>query len=425
MERIEKTGLRRVREPLLHPFGFKGSSLTELWQICCQLETGSGLTGTGLGVQSVLWSDGGVFARLGQEGGNLAMERTTAYALDRLRGMELTTPPDMLKILLPETLTFARKLTGQESLRTTFALNALTCVDWALWQLYAGQKNCRNFARLTAPFTDHLTARQDRLGNIPLISYDTTEEQIVSLAEEGRFFYKIKIGSNPGNQNDPEQMLHWDCRRLAQIHTLLGNLETPETDCGHPLYYLDANGRYDTLDRVKRLLDFADSIGALDRIALLEEPFPEGRLLDVSGLPVTMAGDESAHSAADAICLIEEYGYRAMALKPIAKTLSVSLEVLQAAGERGVPCFCADLTVNPAMVELNKLFAAHLPCLPGLRCGVFESNGSQNYRNWAAMCEKSPAHGKPWAKSEKGLFRLSEEYYAADGGIWDIGGDCL
>lgn len=351
------------------------------------------------------------------------MEKVTAFALKALEGRALTTPPEMLRALIPPCLEYAKAVTGAAELRATFVLNALTPVDWALWQLYAAATGTRDFAALTAPFTPYLNCRQSRLGNIPLLSYDTEEAAIRALAAEGRFLFKIKIGSNPGGRNDLDEMLSWDCRRLEQIHNLLKNIDTPWTCCGHPVYYLDANGRYDTAERVSRFLDFTHSIGALDRIVLLEEPFAEDNLQNVSSLPVTVAADESAHSAADAIRLMDKYGYRAMALKPIAKTLSVSLEVLNEAGKRGVPCFCADLTVNPAMAEENKRFAASLQSLPGLNCGAFESNGSQNYAAWAEMEAESPAFGKSWSRMEAGLFPLNDDYYAADGGIWEIGGD--
>jgi len=43
-------------------------------------------------------------------------------------------------------------------------------------------------------------------------------------------------------------------------------------------------------------------------------------------------------------------GYGAITLKPIAKTMSMSLKIAQLAYERSIPCFCADLTVNPILV---------------------------------------------------------------------------
>jgi len=53
-------------------------------------------------------------------------------------------------------------------------------------------------------------------------------------------------------------------------------------------------------------------------------------------------------------------GYGAIALKPIAKTLSMSLKIAALAHERNVPCFCADLTVNPTLLEWNKTLAARM-----------------------------------------------------------------
>lgn len=421
MEKIDSARLSSRCQPLLHSFGFKGGSLTELWQITCELTTDRGARAVGESVQSVLWSDGAVFARWGQDEGNRKMLALTSFALERLHGMTLEAPPEMLKKLLPEVLAYGRRITENDALRTTFALNALTGIDWALWKLYRKSRNVQSFSELTAPFTAYLGQRQSRLGGIPLLSYNTAPDEILTLADRGYFLFKIKIGSNPDGSNDPEAMLRWDIARLRQIHGLLSSLDTPWTQCGHPMYYLDANGRYDSVERLQRFLDAADAMGALERILLLEEPFAEENLQDVRALPVRIVADESAHSAQDAIVRMEQCGYRAIALKPIAKTVSISLEVLQAAGERGVPCFCADLTVNPTMVELNRRFAAGLAPLPGLKIGVFESNGAQNYANWAEMCRESPAFGEPWTQFRNGVYALSEEYYRHDGNLWKEG----
>lgn len=69
-------------------------------------------------------------------------------------------------------------------------------------------------------------------------------------------------------------------------------------------------------------------------------------------------------------------GYGAIALKAIAKTLSMTMRIAQAAHERDVPCFCADLTVNPILVEWNKAMAARLAPFPGL----LETNGLEKYQ---------------------------------------------
>lgn len=418
MLKIKQTKLAYQPEPLIHALGFKGGNLTELWQVSCTIETDSGLSATGYGVQSVLWSDSGIFTQFGQHAGNELMLQITQYALSCLENTVLTTPPELLRQILPDVLRYAKQISGYPDLRTTFVLNALTPVDWALWRLYQKANPTENFESLTAPFTHYLNHRQDRLGNIPLISYDTPESQIRQLAEEGRFFFKIKIGSNPGGRNDLDEMLEQDVRRFRQIHNILKDYRTDFTDCGHPAYYFDANGRYDSRDRVLRFLEQVDKEDALNRVLLLEEPFPEDALASVHDLPVAVAGDESAHSEEDAIRLIEEYGFQTIALKPIAKTLSISLAVLEEAGKRGIPCFCADLTVNPQMVEINKCFASRLSTLKGLKTGVFESNGSQNYRNWQRMMETSGYARKNWAIMQKGLFELDEAYYRCDGGIW-------
>lgn len=419
MAKIISTRLTHRAEPLLHSFGFKGGALTELWQVEAQITLDSGLSASAQSVQSVLWSDGAVFAAWGQQKGNEKMLAVTAYALKRLEGMELAPPPEMLKALLPELMAYGREITEKPGLRTTFALNAMTGVDFCLWKLWRKITGEPDFDGLAASVTGGLSCHQPQLGLIPLLSYDSTEEQIHMLAKSGCFLFKIKIGSNPGGRNDREEMLAWDIARLKQIHGILSQYRTPWTECGCPVYYIDANGRYDTRQRLEKFLAAAKEMGALERIVLLEEPFAEDNQQSVKGLPVLIAADESAHCAEDARILMDSYGYTAMALKPIAKTLSVSLEVLGEASKRGVPCFCADLTVNPTMVELNKRFAAGLPSLPGLKIGVFETNGQQNYVNWNALSEASPAWGSPWALPEEGRFALGEEYYRRDGDLWE------
>ena len=95
-------------------------------------------------------------------------------------------------------------------------------------------------------------------------------------------------------------------------------------------------------------------------------------------------------------------GYKAIALKAIAKTLSMTMRMAQVAHEKGVPCFCADLTVNPLLLEWNKSVAARLAPFPGLALGLLETNGHQNYRNWAAMVGYHPCVGAPWTQPVEG-----------------------
>lgn len=414
---IQSATLSHRPEPLLHRFGFKGGALTELWQVYVTITTDHA-SAAGQSVQSVLWSDEAVFSQWGQQQGNEKMLQLTAHALELLTGRELEAPPVMLQKLLPELIAFGARITDRKELRKTFVLNALTGIDLCLWKLYRKELGEPDFDHLVLPFTQGLRQHQSLLGSIPLLTYDTSQHQIRQLAEDGCFLFKIKIGSNPGGRNDLEEMLQWDISRLTQIHSVLSQFQTPWSECGKPLYYLDANGRYDTVERVERFLKGAEEIGAMEQILLLEEPFAEDNIQNVRHLPVRVAADESAHCAGDAERLMDEYGYSAMALKPIAKTLSVSLEVLEAARKRNVPCFCADLTVNPTMVELNKRFAAGLPPLPGLKIGVFETNGAQNYANWNQLRLLSPAYGEDWAEAERSCYNLPPKYFFSDGNLW-------
>ena len=412
MAKIADFAMDFVREPLKQPFGFKGGFLSELWQVVCRIRLDDGRCGHGVGVQSVLWSDAKTFCSHSQAGGNALMLSVTEYALNLLQGKEFTNPPALQRQIFDAVYAYAQAALQSQELPATFVLNALVAVDFALWQLWAQGKEATTFDCVCQEFCPELSARQTVLGEIPLLSYHTTEEEILALLKDGAFLLKIKLGADPDGSGDPQAMCQWDAARLAQIHNLAKQFCTPHTQCGHPVYYLDANGRYPTRALLEQFLEQADACGALERVILLEEPFAQDALQDVAGLPVRVAGDESAHCAKDACILMDKYHYGAIALKPVAKTLSATLEIYREAKKRGVPCFCADLTVPPAMLEWNMQVAARMETLPGLKVGVVESNGPQNYTDWARLKAMHPMPQAPWLEPERHAFHLTDEFYS-------------
>lgn len=412
--RIQHVDSNFEREPLAHPFGFKGGYLTELWQTVALMESAAGRAEIGLGTQSVLWADSSVFAAHTESGGNALMFALTERALQIAEGTAFETPIDLIEGLVDELLPYARQLTGDSELQKTFVLNALVPVDHAAWLLYARENGIQDFdAMIPESYRPGLSRRHDRVASIPAFGYDAPLGDIEEAAEAGYYFMKIKIGQ-PGTQ---AEMLAKDKARLGAIHGVLGNRRTPYTESGTIPYYLDANGRYASKDTLRRLLDHADQIGALEQIVIVEEPFQDDVEGDVSGFPVRIAADESAHTGEETRRVIEQ-GYEAIALKPIAKTLSMTMKMAQVAYEHDVPCFCADLTVNPILVDWNKNVAARLPPLPGFKTGLMETNGHQNYEHWARLTSYHPHADAPWTQTENGVFRLGEDFYATSGGIF-------
>lgn len=415
--KILNTQAAMVREPLKAPFGFKGNRIEELWQTAARLET-AGNRAVGLGVQSPLWCDARAFAALGAEGSNALMFRMTQFALNEARGAEVSSPPELLDLLLPRVMDYGRENGGGAELKTTFALNALVPVDLAAWVLFARENGLSRFEELIPPeAAGAMRFRRETLGRIPLIPYGLGAEEIRGVLAEGSFLIKIKIGSDPEHDGDPMKMLAWDKDRLLTIHRLAREIPTDFTESGRVLYYLDANGRYPSKEIFCDLLEYAEKIGALGSIALAEEPFAEESEIDVHGLPVCVAADESAHSVEDVRRRLA-LGYRAVALKPAAKTLSMSFRMLAEAEKAGAACFCADLTVNPFLVEWNKNVACRIRALPGLKTGVAESNGHQNYTNWDRMKTYHPCFGQPFTEAENGRYRLGEDFYRLSGGIF-------
>ncbi len=396
-----------AREPLIRPFGFKGGYQTEIWQSAAMLESTSGQRGIGLCTQGVLWSDAQVFAGHSESGGSALMYAVTERALQQLKGQTFADPIAMMEAVRHDVYAYAKKITEQP-------LNALVGVDFAAWLLYAKENGITRFDDLIpVAYRPALATRHDKIASIPLMAYGIPIEELKAAVDAGYFFMKIKIGQ-PGTQ---AEMLEKDKARISAIHAAIGDARTPHTANGKLPYYFDANGRYESKETLLRLLDHTRAIGAFDQIVLLEEPFPEELEIDISDIPVRVAADESAHTDRDALKRIQ-MGYTAIALKPIAKTFSMSLKIAQVAHEHGVPCFCADLTVSPLLVEWNKNVAARLAPFPGLGLGLLETNGHQNYRNWEALRRHHPAPDARWANTHRGLFELDADYYEQSGGIF-------
>ncbi len=401
------------REPLLRPFGFKGGYLSELWQPISLLQSSRGTHSIGLGTQSVLWSDAAVFSAHSESGGNALMYALTVRALQQCQGHSFTHPVQLLDDLLGEVFDYGKAITGHAELRETFVLNALVSVDNAAWLLYAQEHGITNFDDLIpAAYRPALSHHHRQVASIPLMAYGDSIDEIKAGVDQGYFFMKIKIGQ-PGSQ---AEMLAQDKARLTAIHEAIGHVGTQHTKNGKIPYYFDANGRYQRKETLLSLLDHAEKIGALDQIAVIEEPFPEAADIPVGDLGIRVAADESAHTDRDALKRIQ-MGYQAIALKAIAKTLSMTMKIAQVAHDHNVPCFCADLTVNPILVEWNKAVAARLAAFPGLDLGLLETNGHQNYRHWETMAGYHPWAGAPWTRPVNGVFQLDDDYYARSGGV--------
>ena len=402
------------REPLVRPFGFKGGYMSEIWQTISLLDSEAGNAGLGLDTQNVLWSDAKVFANNSEAAGNALMYAITERAMQMVNGMKFITPIDLQEAILDDVYAYAQKATSNSDLRMTFALNALVGLDNAAWMLYAKENGYDNFDQLIPKkYQPALSSKHDKVASIPLMAYNIPIEEITEAVDQGYFFMKIKIGQ-PGTQ---EEMLEKDMARLAAIHKAIGGKRTKYTEDGKLPYYFDANGRYEKKETLLKLLDHAKKIGAYDQLAVIEEPFPEHAEIDVHDIEIRLAADESAHTDKDAIKRIE-MGYSAIALKAIAKTMSMTMKIAQAAYERNVPCFCADLTVNPILVEWNKVVASRLSAFPGLGgMGLMETNGHQNYKNWETMRSFHPYPEAEWAKTMDGVFNLNKDYYNKSGGI--------
>lgn len=411
--RIQSVSSNFEREPLIRPFGFKGNYLTEIWQTASFLQSASGIKKVGLSGQSVLWSDALVYASHSESGGNALMFALTEYALQLVRGQTFDNPIELQDRIFPETYKYGVKITGNPALRKTFVLNALVGLDNAAWMLYAAENGITNFDDLIPEkYRMALPRHHNKVAAVPMIAYGVPVSEATDAADSGYFVIKIKIGQ-PGTQ---DEMLARDKKRISDIHRGIGHYLSPHTACGKLIYYLDANGRYEKKDTLLKLIDHIETIGAFDQIAIIEEPFPENAEVDVRDVPLRIAADESAHTENDVLARIQ-MGYKSIALKAVAKTLSMTMRMAGQAKEHDIPCFCADLTANPILLDWNKNIAARLEPFPELGTGMLECNGYQNYKNWKLMETYHPFPEASWRKIQDGVFNLNDDFYNKSGAV--------
>ena len=324
--RIQTADLEIQREPFARPFGFKGSAFHEKWNAVVRLCDADGVEAFGVGGFAPLWSDPDVFKAHTETGGNVLMLAILERGVRLARECEATHPQDIFEAILPHVDDYARVVTGAPNLRRTFTLNSLVALDNALWMLHARGRGIASFDDLTPEmYRPHLSQRRERVAAVPAIGYTLPMDSVRALLDAGVYVLKIKVG-HPG---DEAEMVAKDKEWLTQLHDIARGYDSEMTVCGHPVYYLDANGRYTKKDSMRRLLDHAARLDMLDRVILVEEPFEEEADIDVSDLPATFAADESLHSPDDVVARAQQ-GYGAMAIKPAGKTLSMAFRMVEA-----------------------------------------------------------------------------------------------
>lgn len=414
--RVVNTGAEFEREKLKGPFGFKGGYLSELWQAVSKLQSASGANAVGMATQSILYADADLFTGNTEAGGNALMFVLVNEALKLVKETPFHHPVELMDKIMPALKETAIRITGKKDLNQNFIYNTLVSIDNAAWLLYAKENGFTSFdAMIPQPYKEALGHHNNRIAIMYQVPYDMPMAALVNAMKEGYFVIKIKTGF-PGSQ---EVMLARDMERLTHIHQTLKDYRTPHTPDGKLIYTMDANGRYEKKSLLAKYLDHAKKIGAFNQVLVYEEPFVESNNEDVRDLGIRIAADESVHVVADAAKRLEQ-GYGALVLKGIAKTLSQSMKIATFAKEKNIPCLCADLTVNPVLVEWHKNLAARIAPFPGMGMGLMETNGDLNYVNWEKMTGYQQLAGASWMQRKNGVFELDKDFYNTSGGIFDV-----
>ena len=117
----------------------------------------------------MLWSDAKVFAENCPAGGNAVMFAMTCHAAKLIKGMTFENPEELLDRLLPSVLEYGKLISDCQSMRMTFALNALVPVDLAAWVLYARENKYDGFDDIIPGYArGAMTRRHGELSKIRL-----------------------------------------------------------------------------------------------------------------------------------------------------------------------------------------------------------------------------------------------------------------
>ena len=167
---------------------------------------------------------------------------------------------------------------------------------------------------------------------------------------------------------------------------------------------------YNFLEDLKDCLGNVRKWSEKDREEFLRDMKESGMIDKVFRIPRGLFAEDVKKRA--------QMGYGAIALKSAAKTLSMTLKMAKVAHENNIPCFLADLTCTPTLVDWNKNVAARLAPFPGLKeIGLLESNGHHNYLRWQELISYHSCPEGSWIKSSEGMFELNNDFYQQSGGI--------
>lgn len=405
---IAESDLRYQNEPFARPFGFKGASFDKKCNALVRLTSPAGTYALGIGGLAPLWADASVFIAHGEDASNQLMLDTLGFALRHVTGRSFADPPALLADVLPAAHDFAASATNNPALSHTFTLNALVALDNAAWVLHAREQSIATFDQLIpAVAKSALSAQHHAVAAVPLVGYAMPDEKIQAMLAAGVSVIKIKLGQ----AGDEQTMLEKDLARLAAIHDLANAHDVR--------YYLDINGRYTRKETLLRLL----KTSAAQRVVLIEEPFEPTATFDVADIPARLAVDESLHDIADLPPRVEQ-GYKAVAIKPAGKTLTVAFEMAAAAKQYNLDAFVADNACVPTLVDWNKNIAARLAAMSPLNMGLLETNGPESYPDWHALLRTTANPDATWITPKRGVFRLDKTFYETAGGIFNDPPQC-
>ena len=93
----------------------------------------------------------------------------------------------------------------------------------------------------------------------------------------------------------------------------------------------------------------------------------------------------------------------------------MTLRLAREAERVGAACFVADSACTPILLDWNKNVAARLPALEGIKCGLLEVNGPQQYGHWDSLLAAHPEAKQPWIRPVDGAFHFDAAFYEGGG----------
>jgi len=337
---VKNCVIRTGRYPFIKPFVLSGGTITSFLQLFCEIETTDGVLGLGHSGISPVWSDKRPDVSFDDK--ERQSVELAGFVAGRLAGRSFENPFEAFDFMKAAADEFSAAI-GLPRLSRYVCLSP---IDMAVWDAYARFRDQNVFECIAGEFPelgrffgaprDLEVAHTIGVGEDPAV-------ELKFAVKHGIRWFKLKL---KGNIED-------DIRAIKKFFSVFSGIS--------PQVILDGNEGYSAND-LESLVSALSKEEFFTSVEYIEQPVSRsgGESVMVAGDTVPVFADEMVCDCGD-LMVARRLGYRGIALKPTAKTLSETVRMLPLIEEIGFKVSIADLTnAAPLAYLFHCAFASRI-----------------------------------------------------------------